>query len=275
MARSTAVLEQDVRPAFPDSAGADEWGDASHGGADAEDSGVIGGSSGDAGSLVDGADFEGLEYLELEGEREMWAPLTTRRQRRMRSLVGLGTVVVLAMAAGRILLPPRTSAPPPPPSEPLTTVTTDVGHPIRGGPVRAVRRLVGHGLFAKPAAHKLVTKWESAKAAAMGRRHQVGRLDAVLTGPMLGHWQGQARAVKAAGSYVEYDLQEVTIEELEVSRAVNEARIVATIDETRSWVDAKTGQVLQVEGGRSRVAYRALRTEGTWKLQASEALDQT
>lgn len=32
-------------------------------------------------------------------------------------------------------------------------------------------------------------------------------------------------------------------------------------------------QVLQREGGRSRVAYRALRTEGSWKLQASEALD--
>jgi hypothetical protein len=32
-------------------------------------------------------------------------------------------------------------------------------------------------------------------------------------------------------------------------------------------------QVMLREGGRSRVAYRALRTEGTWKLQASEALD--
>lgn len=47
------------------------------------------------------------------------------------------------------------------------------GHPIRGGPVRAVRRLVGHALFTKPAAHKLVTRWEAAKAAALGRRHQV------------------------------------------------------------------------------------------------------
>lgn len=43
--------------------------------------------------------------------------------------------------------------------------------------------------------------------------------------------------------YVECDLQEVTIEELEVSRPANEARIVAAIEETRAWVDAKTGQV--------------------------------
>lgn len=28
---------------------------------------------------------------------------------------------------------------------------------------------------------------------------QVGKLDAVLAPPMLGHWQGQARAAKAAG----------------------------------------------------------------------------
>jgi hypothetical protein len=42
---------------------------------------------------------------------------------------------------------------------------------------------------------------------------------------------------------VECDLQEVTIEELEVSRPANEARIVAAIDESRAWVDAKTGQV--------------------------------
>lgn len=74
---------------------ADEWGDTAEGGAGAEDSGVIGGSGGDAGSLIDGADpDDGLEYLELEGEREMWAPLTTRRQRRMRSLVGLGALAV-------------------------------------------------------------------------------------------------------------------------------------------------------------------------------------
>lgn len=39
--------------------------------------------------------------------------------------------------------------------------------------MRAVRRLVGHALFTKPAAHKLVTRWEAAKAAALGRRHQV------------------------------------------------------------------------------------------------------
>jgi hypothetical protein len=42
---------------------------------------------------------------------------------------------------------------------------------------------------------------------------------------------------------VECDLQEVTIEELEVSRPANEARIVAAVDETRAWVDAKTGEV--------------------------------
>lgn len=197
------------------------------------------------------------------------------------------------------------------------------GHPIRGGPVRAVRRLVGHGLFAKPAAHKLVTKWEAAKAAAMGRRHQARSLLLFANATGKEHWRRSARmegprqwsqktllhhatggqagrgadgadagALAGAGprsqgrwqviaphltwdsvgfstpdaitqfgavqpcrswvqhfsscvvrcSYVEYDLQEVTIEELEVSRAVNEARIVATIDETRSWVDAKTGQ---------------------------------
>lgn len=28
---------------------------------------------------------------------------------------------------------------------------------------------------------------------------QVAKLDSVLTAPMLGHWQGQARAAKAAG----------------------------------------------------------------------------
>lgn len=35
----------------------------------------------------------------------------------------------------------------------------------------------------------------------------------------------------------------MTIEELEVSRPANEARIVAAIDETRSWVDSKTREV--------------------------------
>ncbi len=35
-----------------------------------------------------------LTLMELEGEREMWAPLTTRRQRRIRSLAGLALVAV-------------------------------------------------------------------------------------------------------------------------------------------------------------------------------------
>ena len=42
---------------------------------------------------------------------------------------------------------------------------------------------------------------------------------------------------------MECDLQEVTIEDLEVSRPATEARIVAAVDETRAWVDAKTGEV--------------------------------
>lgn len=46
-----------------------------------------------------------------------------------------------------------------------------------------------------------------------------------------------------ARRFVECDLQEVTIEELEVSRPANEARIVAAVEETRAWVDAKTGEV--------------------------------
>lgn len=35
-----------------------------------------------------------MDLLELEGEREMWAPLQTRRQRRMRSIAGLVGVAV-------------------------------------------------------------------------------------------------------------------------------------------------------------------------------------
>lgn len=36
-----------------------------------------------------------MQLLELEGEREMWvSTLTTRRQRRVRSLIGIGAVAV-------------------------------------------------------------------------------------------------------------------------------------------------------------------------------------
>ncbi len=39
--------------------------------------------------------------------------------------------------------------------------------------MQAVRRLVGHALFTKAAAHKLVTCWQDAKCRALGPRHQV------------------------------------------------------------------------------------------------------
>lgn len=46
-----------------------------------------------------------------------------------------------------------------------------------------------------------------------------------------------------ARSYCTFDLREVTIEELDVGRTNQEARIVATVDEERNWVDAHTKKV--------------------------------
>jgi hypothetical protein len=61
-------------------------------------------------------------------------------------------------------------------------------------------------------AEKLVRKWQTAKAQAMGQSHNTRHLNGVLDGPMLQQWKTRAEDVAAHGWAWEYKLNDLNID---------------------------------------------------------------
>ena len=61
------------------------------------------------------------------------------------------------------------------------------------------------GTLTKTEAKTIIESWLAAKAAAMGEKHDIAGLDAILAEPILSRWKGDADQVKAANSYLTYD----------------------------------------------------------------------
>lgn len=69
-------------------------------------------------------------------------------------------------------------------------------------PIKAISEGVGLNFSTESidnkTAEKLVRKWQKAKAAAMGKRHNVAALGDVLTGQMLAQWEGRAMVIDSS-----------------------------------------------------------------------------
>lgn len=91
--------------------------------------------------------------------------------------------------------------------------------------------------FRKPApavdaavAEKVVRRWQSAKAQALGVAHNLRPLDSILEGPMLAQWRTRAEDVKAHGWAWEYQLNALTIDKVE-SLSADRVVVEATLTE--------------------------------------------
>ena len=67
----------------------------------------------------------------------------------------------------------------------------------------------------KGTAEKIVRKWQTAKAQALGQTHNMRQLEGILEGPMLQQWQTRAEDVKAHGWAWEYQLNELSIDHIQ------------------------------------------------------------
>lgn len=206
-----------------------------------------------------------LQLMKLEGEQEMWAPLEARRRRRFRSIVAVALAGGLATVAAAAAVSSRKGRPALPPSDGITTPMA-----AQSGKVSPMRRLVAHPQFTQDFALKLVNNWQGAKARALGPRHQMNVLDSVLTGPMHRAWLGQAQAFKDHNTHCVFHLKGVNIQSLEVGSRSDGAIITAVVDETREFVNSETDTVIMKTSDASVVQYRAVRCDGTWKLQTFE-----
>mmetsp|Transcript_8248 Transcript_8248/g.24624 ORF Transcript_8248/g.24624 Transcript_8248/m.24624 type:complete len:836 (+) Transcript_8248:202-2709(+) len=228
---------------------------------------VIGGSSSISSGLIDQDESSATsleEFEELDPETKAAMCFFANTRLRAGLIVGAANVLLIMVAVAAVTS--RRGRPALPPSDGIATpvLAQDASK------VSKVRRMVTHTGFTKSAALKLVSNWQSAKARALGPRHQLGALDGVLTGPMHRSWMGQGQALIDANTHCVFHLRDLEIKSLELGGRIDGAIITALVDETREYIDSETDKVLQKTSDQSIVKYRAVRCEGTWKLQTFE-----
>ncbi|GBF87573.1 accumulation and replication of chloroplast-related protein [Raphidocelis subcapitata] len=81
----------------------------------------------------------------------------------------------------------------------------------RGGGGAAAAVAAGSPIGAEEAA-RVISRLQSAKAAAMGPEHRVGELRGVMRGRLLRHWRGQAERAREAGSHYVYSVRSTRLE---------------------------------------------------------------
>lgn len=117
--------------------------------------------------------------------------------------------------------------------------------------------------------------WQGAKAEALGRRHEIGRLERVLEGPMLKQWRARADDVRTNGFFWQYTLKELTVERFEILGDGRRAVVEATLTEGAVLHDgAKKGSQDAYEST-YRARYDLVRSaEGPhgWKIAAGTVL---
>lgn len=205
-----------------------------------------------------------LGLMKLAGEQEMWAPLECRKRLRFRSIVAVALAGGLAAVATVAAVSSRKGRPALPPSDGITAPVDSQSK------VHPIRRLVSQNQLTQESALKLVESWQEAKSRALGPQHQIHTLDGVLTGPMHRAWLGQAKAFMDDNKHCVFHLKSLTIQSLEVGSRADGAIITAVVDEAREFYNTETNAVIMRSSDASVVQYRAVRSDGTWKLQTFE-----
>lgn len=117
--------------------------------------------------------------------------------------------------------------------------------------------------------------WQSVKAEALGARHDVGRLERVLDGPMLKQWRARAEDVRTNGFFWQYTLKELTVERFEVLGDGQRAVVEATLTEGAVLHDGARKGSQDAYESTYRARYDLLRSEDGplgWKIAAGTVL---
>jgi len=112
-----------------------------------------------------------------------------------------------------------------------TQVTTKRG---KGGVARSIVQTPE--ALDMTSARKLVEKWQTIKAAALGGKHSVNLLGDILDGYMLSQWKARAQDVKQHGWYWEYTLVGLKIDSVNMESSTT-ATVQATLQESAQLYD--------------------------------------
>ncbi|HBE17510.1 MAG TPA: molecular chaperone DnaJ [Cyanobacteria bacterium UBA11149] len=123
------------------------------------------------------------------------------------------------------------------------------------------------GPLTEETAQQTISTWLSTKALAMGREHQVERLNQILTNPILATWRQRAEAAKEGNSNWQYN-HKVQVTGVQTNPTnLDVARVEAAVSE-----EARLYQGGELDRAKSysenlRVEYELIRQQGKWLIR--------
>lgn len=121
-------------------------------------------------------------------------------------------------------------------------------------------------------ARQIIQTWQTAKAEAMGKDHQIAALDKILAEPSLSEWQAGAQSDQANQIHLEYTFDDLNINAIE-QQSPTQATIEATVTETAKVFEGGQQTTNAYTEDTYRVRYELIREQDQWKIKQMQVLD--
>lgn len=121
-------------------------------------------------------------------------------------------------------------------------------------------------------ARQIIQSWQSAKAEAMGKDHQVASLDKILADPSLSEWKAGAQSDQANRIHLEYTFDDLKINAIN-QQSPTEATVDATVTETAKVFEGGQQTTDAYTGDTYRVRYQLVREQEQWKIKQMKVLN--
>jgi curved DNA-binding protein CbpA len=127
-------------------------------------------------------------------------------------------------------------------------------------------------VFNQALAQKLVQKWLDSKAAALGQKHQVDRLDSILTGSLLTQWRDTSKYYQQNQIYRQFEHQ-INIRSYQVNpQNANKATVETEVNEIAQHYQKGQVDRSQSYGDRLIVRYELVRQKDSWLIESSKVV---
>lgn len=121
-------------------------------------------------------------------------------------------------------------------------------------------------------ARQIIQSWQSAKAEAMGKDHQLASLDKILAEPSLSEWKTGAQSDQANRIHLEYTFDDLKINAIK-QQSPTEATVEATVTETAKVFEGGQQTTDAYTGDTYRVRYQLVREQEQWKIKQMKVLN--
>ena len=144
---------------------------------------------------------------------------------------------------------------------------------LGASPTPTVQPSVDSAVLTDRSAQEVIQSWLTAKAAALGQKHEIEKLEQVLADPKLAYWKGQAQVVSRDKSYISYKHGEVKVSQIDQAKTTpDQAKVVAEVSETREEYDESGKLRNSARDQNLRVRYSLTRKDSEWRIQDWEVL---